>query len=117
MGRRIKPAGKGFVKVDNNLLNLNEYKAISRNPLNYNEDPDQRIFYSIGFTPNQPTPKDIENGVDGTWFISYHDEKDKKDFEADFKTLVNAQKDGWVKNAIIALIITILGGLIVVWLS
>lgn len=92
MSKRIKPAGRGHVILSGNIINLNEYKEILRNPLGGYDDPDRKITYSIGFVPKTPSAKDLENGVDGRWYVTYTQEE-KKDFEEDYSILINAQKE------------------------
>jgi hypothetical protein len=77
---RIKNAGGGFIDLDGGLLNLKAFKEIKKEYLGY--EADEGKDFSISFTPLSPSKDDFENGVEGTWHVSYSDEKERdSDFE------------------------------------
>lgn len=116
--RRIKSAGTGFIKLDERLINLKDYKSVGPFDLGHNEDPSGRIRYAIAFTPSNPSQEDKHNNVDGTWFVTYN-ENEKKDFDKDCKVVVNASLDesGKLNSILIALGITIIGGLVILFVE
>ncbi len=114
MPRRIKPAGKGFVTLDGNLLNLSNFKSILKNPLGRFEDPDKEIGFSIGFTPVNPSAENEKNNVDGTTFITYNTDEEK-DFNADYNVILKAHKDEGIftlNNTLMYIVLPIVVGLI-----
>jgi hypothetical protein len=116
MARRIKAAAKGYILLNGNLVDINKFKTISKNTLDPWNDPNGRIKWSIEFTPEQTVLENENNNVDGTWYITYT-EDEKKDFEKDYKEILESQKtEKWVtvKN-IIKYIIIPLGFAVFSW--
>jgi hypothetical protein len=86
---RIKNIGNGFISLDGDPINLKEFKEIKKEQLGL-FDADNDEYYAIAFTPSQTKPEDHENGVDGTWHVTYQDENLRdKDFEEIEKCLSN----------------------------
>jgi hypothetical protein len=92
MARRIISAGNGFIKLDDELINLSEYLSIKKENMGLNEDPDENMAHAIKFTPKVPTKENTENGVDGSWFITYKQENEI-DFIEDFDAIQYALKN------------------------
>lgn len=79
---KIKNVGSGFISLNESLLNLRAFKEIKKEYLGFEVDDDQ--YFAISFTPISPKLEDLENGVEGTWLVSYSDEKERDD---DFDTI------------------------------
>lgn len=77
---RITKTGNGFISLDGTLLNLKAFKSIKKEYLGY--DTQDGKGFSIAFTPITPSKENIENGVEGTWHVTYIEEKQRdEDFE------------------------------------
>jgi len=79
----LTAAGSGFVKYDEELLNLKGFREIGK----YNEGSD----YTISFTPFMPLKEDWESNVAGTWHISYDSSDDR---DKDFQLIEEVLKQG-----------------------
>ncbi|MFD1258547.1 hypothetical protein ACFQ3S_17200 [Mucilaginibacter terrae] len=71
---KFTKAGLGFIKLDDELINLKAYREITK--------LDEFDDIMIGFTPFMPSKEDWESGVEGSWVVSYEtaDERDE-DFQ------------------------------------
>lgn len=86
---RIKNIGNGFISLDGDPINLETFKEIKKENLGI-FDAENEEYYAIAFTPKHKKPEDLENGVDGTWLLTYQDEKIRdKDLEEIEKCLRN----------------------------
>ena len=90
---KIKAIGNGFVQIGEALINLKAYKNIAKGTFGIGEDPDGKSAFGITLTPLTPTQENIENGVDGTFFITTYTFEESDDFEADFELIITALKD------------------------
>ncbi|GEM_PF-3079266 len=77
---RITIVGNGSILLDGDLLNLKVFKDIKKEYFGLQTQGGKD--FSISFTPITPTKENIENGVEGTWQVTYIGKKGtKKDSE------------------------------------
>ncbi|SFT08395.1 hypothetical protein [Mucilaginibacter polytrichastri] len=79
---KLTRAGSGFIKYGDELINLIGYKGITK--------IDEMDDSMIGFTPFIPSNEDLENGVEGTWVITYETVSER---DEDFKLIETVLAD------------------------
>lgn len=87
--KKIKAAEIGFIKIGEEMINLRQFKKVKKYSFGHNESPEGHV-YGIEVTPMTPTQKDIENGVDGSYFIATYKEDEEKIFEEDYNEVQKA---------------------------
>jgi len=85
---KITKAGSGFVKIDGHLINLKDFKSIKK----VNQGIGDDAMIGIEVTPNKPSQEDIDNGVDGSYFISMYDENSLAEMDEDYQTITDSLK-------------------------
>lgn len=85
MARKVEKIGNGSALINGAITNLKQFKNITESKFGLHELEDG-TKYGIAFTPMTPSQQNIQDGVDGTYHITYK-EDEKEDYEADFKAL------------------------------
>lgn len=86
---KIKVIAGGFIQLGEALENLRQFKSIKKGTFGMDEHEDGAVC-GIEVTPLHPSKKDIENGVDGTYFIATYKQEEMHEFDEDFNALKTA---------------------------
>ncbi|PWS27986.1 hypothetical protein DHW03_10515 [Pedobacter yonginense] len=90
---KIKAIGNGFVQIGDSLINLRTFKEINKYTFGYDEDPEGHSAFGIIVSPLTPSAQSLQNGVDGSYFISTYESEMQSEFEEDFEIIIKALKD------------------------
>jgi len=87
---KIKAVGGGFIKIGAILYNLKAFSKIIPDKFGIDEKKDN--VYGIIVYPLTPSKEDIENGVDGEFFLTTYTKEEADAFSSDFETITEALK-------------------------